>query len=142
MWKPGIVVFRKFQSNAFVKLQTILKNHYYKRNECLESYESITLKLGEDICICSEAYGRRLCLVKMDLLCNFSNKSILNFWTFAFGYTIIKMNFSIVIGICISSEARRKWLRMNFQPIFDICNRSEARRTHLWNMEYSNTWEM
>ena len=48
MWKPGIVVFRKLQSNAFVKLQTIKKIHYYKRRECLESYESIALKLAED----------------------------------------------------------------------------------------------
>ena len=48
MWKPGIVVFRKLQSNAFVKLQTIKKIHYYKRRECLESYESIALKLAKD----------------------------------------------------------------------------------------------
>ena len=48
MWKPGIVVFRKLQSNAFVKLQTIKKIHFYKRRECLESYESIALKLAED----------------------------------------------------------------------------------------------
>ena len=48
MRKPGIVVFRKLQCNAFVRLQTILKNHNYKREECLESYESIALKLAED----------------------------------------------------------------------------------------------
>ena len=48
MQKPGIVVFRKLQSNAFVRLQTIFKKTLLQEEECLESYESIALKLAED----------------------------------------------------------------------------------------------
>ena len=33
---------------CFCKTPNYLKNHYYKREECLESYESIALKLAED----------------------------------------------------------------------------------------------
>ena len=46
--KPGIVVFRKLQSDAFVRLQTCLPLVLVIFFNCLESYESIALKLAED----------------------------------------------------------------------------------------------
>ena len=45
---PGIVVFRKLQSDAFVRLQTYLPLVLVFFLNCLESYESIALKLAED----------------------------------------------------------------------------------------------
>ena len=44
----GIVVFRKLQSDAFVRLQTYLPLVLVIFFNCLESYESIALKLAED----------------------------------------------------------------------------------------------
>ena len=46
--EPGIVFFRKLQSDAFVRLQTYLPLVLVIFFNCLESYESIALKLAED----------------------------------------------------------------------------------------------
>ena len=45
---PGIVVFSKHQSDAFVRLQTFLPLVIVIFLNSLESYESIALKLAED----------------------------------------------------------------------------------------------
>ena len=48
MQKPGLVVFPKLQSDAFVRLQTFLPLVCVIFLNSLESYESIALKLAED----------------------------------------------------------------------------------------------
>ena len=45
---PGIVVFRKLQSDAFLRLQTFLPLVLVIFSNYLESYESIALKLAKD----------------------------------------------------------------------------------------------
>ena len=45
---PGIVVFRKLQSDAFVRLQTFLPLVIVNFLNSLKFYESIALKLAKD----------------------------------------------------------------------------------------------
>merc|ERR1712240_1007269 len=58
MREPGIVVFRKLQSNSFVRLQTILKKSLVQEGGMFGVLRKHR----------SEACGRRLCLVLFSLI--------------------------------------------------------------------------